>query len=120
MACSFRHVLLHTLLHSRKRSRYSYDVTTNPFKDQPPSEVPLRDAPLVRVISQLRFPPVLSIEKRDFVAPFQEEIRPDYPNLRPEKTRGVVLGPQGVVPGPKQVVWRFSDASGQWRGLPGA
>ena len=40
-----------------------------------PAEVPLNHAPLVRVIAQLRFPEILSVEQRDFVAPFQEAIR---------------------------------------------
>jgi uncharacterized protein (TIGR04255 family) len=58
---------------------------------------------------------VLSLEKREFIAPFQEAIRSTYPVLRPEQTQGIVLGPQGVAPGPKQIAWRFSDVDGGWR-----
>jgi len=87
----------------------------NPLTAPLPAEVPLPKAPLVRVIGQVRFPPVLSVEKREFIAPFQEAIRATYPVLRPEQVQGIVLAPHGVTPGPKQIAWRFSDADGGWR-----
>lgn len=87
----------------------------NPLTANVPAEVPLPDAPLVRVIAQVRFPPILSLEKRELIAPFQEAIRGTYPVLRPEQAQGIRLGPQGVAPGPKQVAWRFSDVDGGWR-----
>ncbi len=80
-----------------------------------PTEVPLRHPPLVRVIAQLRFPEILSIEQRDFVAPFQEAIRSTYSVLRQEQTQGMLLGPGGVAPAKPQIAWRFSDAGGHWR-----
>jgi uncharacterized protein (TIGR04255 family) len=87
----------------------------NPLTAPLPKEVPLPNAPLVRVIGQVRFPPVLSLEKRDFVAPLQEAIRKTYPVLRPEQAQSIVLGPEGMAPGPKQIAWRFSDVDGRWR-----
>jgi uncharacterized protein (TIGR04255 family) len=87
----------------------------NPLSAPLPAEVPLPEAPLVRVIGQVRFPPVLSLEKREFIASFQEAIRATYPVLRPEQAQSIVLGPQGVAPGPKQIAWRFSDVDGGWR-----
>lgn len=83
----------------------------NPLTGPPPAEVPLTDAPLVRVIAQVRFPLVASVEKRDFIAPFQEAIRADYPVLRSEQSRSVVLGHQGVMDARANTVWRFHDAS---------
>ena len=80
-----------------------------------PVEVPLKHAPLVRVIVQLRFPEILSIEQRDFVAPFQEAIRAEYPVLRQEQTQSIVLGPAGLAPARPQIAWRFGDAAGHWR-----
>lgn len=76
-----------------------------------PREVPLKDAPLVRVIAQLRFPEILSVEQRDFVAPFQEAIRAMYPILRQEQTQGFVLG----LAAKAHSAWRFSDSTGHWR-----
>lgn len=86
-----------------------------PLTDRPPAEVPLSDAPLVRVIAQVRFPLVASVEKRDFIAPFQEAIRAEYPVLRPEESRSVVLGQPGVMETRANTVWRFHDASDGWR-----
>jgi len=80
-----------------------------------PAEVPLGNAPLVRVISQVRFPIILSIEKKEFVEPFQAAIRDKYPVLRLEQTRGIILGPEAIEPTKSNVTWRFSDLDGNWR-----
>jgi uncharacterized protein (TIGR04255 family) len=89
-------------------------VNYNPLTAQPPEEVPLKDAPLILVIAQVRFPPILSIEKKDFVGSFQEAIREKYPILQSEQTQTLVFGPQGVVP-TFQLTWRFKDTAGSWR-----
>ena len=83
-----------------------------PFEAGLPPEVPLANAPLVRVIAQLRFPEILSVEQRDFVASFQEAIRSTYSVLRQEHTQGILLSPGSVAPAKPQVAWRFSDAGG--------
>ena len=90
-------------------------VNTNPLIAQPPNEVPLTEAPLIRVLAQVRFPPILSIEESSFVAPFQEAIREKYPILQPEQTRGLIFGSQGVVSDELQIIWRFADVGGSWR-----
>lgn len=92
-------------------------VTANetPLSGPPPVEVPLSNAPLVRVIAQVRFPLVASVEKRDFIAQFQESIRAEYPVLRPEQNRSVVFGQQGVMDARENIIWRFHDSSGAWR-----
>jgi uncharacterized protein (TIGR04255 family) len=87
----------------------------DPLVAATPKEIPLKDAPLVRVIAQLRFPEILSVEQRDFVAPFQEAIRATYPVLRQEQTQGIVVGPAGVTSAKPQIAWRFSDGEGHWR-----
>ncbi len=90
-------------------------VDQNPLVAAAPEEIPLRNAPLVRVIAQVRFPVIASIDNRGFIASFQEAIRDAYPVLRPEMTQGFVVGVQGVTPAPSQVIWRFHDVQGQWR-----
>ncbi len=87
----------------------------DPLVAAPPAEVPLRDAPLVRVIAQVRFPLVLSVEQRDFVAPFQEAIRASYPVLRQELTQEGLASPAGIVATQPQTAWRFEDIEGCWR-----
>lgn len=92
-------------------------ILVDPLTSDLPAEVPLANAPLVRVIAQVRFPQILSIANRDFVASFQEAIRPQYPILRPEQTQGWILGPQGIpaMSTQPQVVWRFLDIEDKWR-----
>jgi uncharacterized protein (TIGR04255 family) len=90
-------------------------VNEDPLVAPPPAEVPLANAPLVRVITQVRFPEILSVEQRDFVAPFQESIRATYPVLRQEQTHGVLLSLAGVASVKPQTAWRFSDMEGHWR-----
>lgn len=90
-------------------------VNFNPLTAPPPEEVPLKDAPLIRVIAQVRFPPILSIEKKDFVGSFQEAIREKYPILQPEQTQTFVFGPQDAVQPTSQLTWRFIDTADSWR-----
>jgi len=91
------------------------DNNYNPLVEAVPPEVPLSNAPLVRVISQVRFPIIVSIEKREFIGPFQEAIRDIYPVLRVEQTRGIIMGPQAIEPTQSNITWRFGDMEGKWR-----
>jgi len=90
-------------------------ATVDPLVAKLPTEVPLKSAPLVRVIAQIRFPEILSVEERSVVAPFQEAIRSEYPMLRQERAQEIVIGPGGVSTGRSPVAWRFSDVKEQWR-----
>lgn len=90
-------------------------VVANPLMDMSPPEIPLPQAPLVRVIAQIRFPVIASIEHRGFIASFQEALRAVYPVLRPEIVRGYIAGPHGVEAAPVQTLWRFHDLREQWR-----
>lgn len=93
----------------------SVAVTHSPLTGPPPAELPLPHAPLVRVLVQVRFPNILSVEKREFIAPFQEAIRRDYSVLNEEKTRDMLLGPEGVLTDSVNTAWRFLDRTGTWR-----
>jgi uncharacterized protein (TIGR04255 family) len=73
-------------------------------------EVPLTRAPLVSVIAQVRFPPVMKIQADSgFVATFQEMIRKDYPIMRSERQLGVMIGPAGAQPQDAGIIWRFES-----------
>src|SRR5262249_53345171 len=109
---------LHTLLHTGHVGDYivaMVAIDEDPLVAPPPAEVPLANAPLVRVIAQVRFPLVVAVEQREFIAPFQEAVRAKYPVLRQEQTQGVLLSPAGVASVPAQTAWRFSDIEGHWR-----
>lgn len=89
----------------------------DPLTGPPPTEVPLPTAPLVRVIAQVRFPVVASVEKREFIAPFQEAIQGEYGVLREEAGRKLLVNMPGhasVEMGPT-TTWRFHDVARHWR-----
>lgn len=109
---------LHTPLHIYPSRVYSTSMSAaivDPLVAPPPAEVPLKDAPLVRVIAQVRFPEILAVEQRDFVAPFQEALRATYPVLRQEQTQGLLMSPAGIAPAKPHIAWRFGDVDGHWR-----
>jgi uncharacterized protein (TIGR04255 family) len=91
-------------------------MTDSPLTGPPPSEVPLPRAPLVRVIAQVRFPIIASVEKRDFIAQFQEAIRDNYPLMRQE-TSSSLVSTQGLgqIEVRSNTVWRFHDREHHWR-----
>jgi uncharacterized protein (TIGR04255 family) len=91
------------------------DALLDPLTASAPAEVPLPQAPLARVVAQISFPVITSLGKADFIAPFQEALRADYPVLRPEQT--ILFGLPGLPGGDKspQVIWRFSDVKRVWR-----
>ncbi len=93
----------------------SDNALMNPLAGPPPIEVPLTNPPLVRVIAQVRFPTILSVENSDFIAPFQEDIRAEYPVLRSEQSRSVSVGENGVLGTHANALWRFQDTEGMWR-----
>jgi uncharacterized protein (TIGR04255 family) len=88
---------------------------TAPFTGPAPAEVPLPRAPLVRVIAQVRFPPILAIDKQNVVSGFQEAIRADYPVMQREDVREINVGPLGDVKVVDGTLWRFADAKDEWR-----
>jgi uncharacterized protein (TIGR04255 family) len=75
--------------------------------------------PLVEVICQLKFPPILRIET-ELPAAFQETIRKDYPSLQTVEALQTPLPPAlmklvqqaGIVQGPK---YQFISEDGQWK-----
>jgi uncharacterized protein (TIGR04255 family) len=86
-----------------------------PFGDEIP-EVTLPHSPLIRVLTQVRFPPVASLANQDFIAPFQEKLRREYPILRKEQELGLMIGPAGAVSQPTNgVVWRLAQKEDSWR-----
>ncbi|WP_446830460.1 TIGR04255 family protein [Candidatus Foliamicus sp.] len=89
-----------------------------PLVDMSPAEVRLPNAPLARVIAQVRFPPILSIqkEKPDSVADFQEALRIDYPHLHRDEIHYIKVG-TGKPNISEPVIWRLADQSEapKWR-----
>lgn len=92
-------------------------IEVQPLSGPPPDEVPLTGAPLVRVVAQVRFAPILAIRNPDKVAGFQEAIRMTYPNLAPEHMQHIALQIDGTPSFQDAVIWRFNSSlkSLQWR-----
>lgn len=91
-------------------------MSRDPLLDPPPGEVPLRDAPLVRVIAQLRFPIESSVEKAELVEAFQDAIRSAYPVLREEDAQAVTAQvPNAILRVESGKAWRFLDMEANWR-----
>jgi len=80
-----------------------------------PERILLGSDPLVRVLAQIRFAPVLSIREQSFVAPFQEAIRHAYPLVQQETQQHVAPGVGGELQIGEAVLWRFADAAGNWQ-----
>lgn len=76
--------------------------------------IELKRAPLTGVLAQLRFAEIFSIQKREFIAQFQELIRHAYPLAEAQPALSVQVG-EGNAPSLKQTTtWRFSDAEKVW------
>jgi hypothetical protein len=89
----------------------------DPLRGPPPSEVPLKNAPLLRVIAQVRFPTLLAVRSADRVSGFQDAVRDRYPYLEQEN---VAVFPPGLISVPdgghdRVVHWRFWDEQRHWR-----
>lgn len=78
-------------------------------------DVVFDDAPLVMVLCQVRFPPVLSLMTLAGVTGFQTAIRDIYPTLLPASRMATVevsneqIGASATAP-----VWKFADESKNW------
>jgi len=68
-------------------------------------------------IAQLKFPAVASIARQDFLGPFQERLRSEYPVLRGEREMQLVVTPTGPAASPTggNLVWRMTSPHHKWR-----
>ncbi len=77
--------------------------------------VPLGHDPLVRVVAQVQFTPVLSVREDAFVAGFQEDMRHRYPLLNREFRQRVDRGDDGMLGVSHAPIWRLSDVDQTWQ-----
>lgn len=88
-------------------------AVNNPFLDPPPTEIHLSQAPLVRVIAQVKFPEALNVERADVVSDFQTAIAQSYGVLKRES--GIRVA-SDIVGGSQALThWRFSDDPLKWK-----
>ncbi len=92
----------------------------NPLLDPPPPSIDLPDAPLDKVLIQLRFSEILQIENKQLLAAFQEKIRSQYPLLTQMKGLEFTLKGDSTVPMQAQgetkeiPMWYFHDLTRNW------
>lgn len=72
-------------------------------------------APLLTVLTQIRFPPVLSLLSQAGLAGFQAALRHRYETLLPaERVANVAVGAQAIGIEAAAPVWRLTDKAGDW------
>lgn len=86
----------------------------SPFALEPVREVPLRAAPLVSVLAQVRFPKNPGLATEAGVAPLHQSLRRRYPILRESQQVGLVMTPVGVTRADPEKLWQLHDKSGDW------
>ncbi len=82
------------------------------------SRVGLRTTPLALAVCQLRFSPVLSVARAEFVASFQAALADRYPLVAQidEIQVQVTGGTEGPVPQPRRSPqWQLSDLEDRWK-----
>ena len=92
-------------------------LPASPLSGPLPREVPLLQAPLIRVLAQIKFPTILSIgtDERE-VATFQEKIRSVYPILERGQSFALVAGSPSIPPEVRPgVIWKFRDLKNHWQ-----
>jgi uncharacterized protein (TIGR04255 family) len=88
-----------------------------PLGGPAPAEILLSRAPLVHVVLQVRFSSVLKIDSREGMAPFQEEVRSEYPLLEQAAVQQLQMELGSGAPFFRPAtsnLWRFSDADRCW------
>lgn len=86
----------------------------DPLFGDSPAEVALSEAPLVRVLAQISFDPILILRNEDTVAPFQNKIRSAYSKMSHETLRlNPFVGDDAEAR--TEVIWRFHSADAAWR-----
>ena len=87
------------------------DKSFNPLTGEVPEEVPLKDAPLVRVIGQVRFPDIEIVNETQGIVPLQQQIKAKFPILKSERVEALQFTPEGPKQaGPPKYIRRFSSA----------
>jgi hypothetical protein len=84
------------------------------LEDQP--RVLFKQNPLKVVVTQVRFPPIYSLEQAAGIAPLQDAIRSEFPIAEPRAQQvSIPVGPAGPgQPITGQGPWRFLSEDGTW------
>jgi len=87
----------------------------SPFSTEPIEEIDLREAPLARVLTQVRFPSLTKLRGSEAITPFALSIETEYPFSNELKQTAILLTPGRVTTEETdQRVWVFRSADEKW------
>jgi len=87
-----------------------------PFDSAPIEEIALHHAPLVKVVTQVRFPKVPILNADQGLPSVQQDLRDEYPILRQQHSLGVVITSEGATSQPQtDPLWLLRDKAGEWQ-----
>lgn len=88
---------------------------TAPFDGPPVDEIPLVRAPLVRVLTQVRFENLAVFRRSNFIDPFIERLLEPFPLLEEGHETELIVGPSGVSQkDSSSPVWRLRSLDRSW------
>lgn len=79
-----------------------------------PADMVLRHPPLLVVLTQVKFPRLLTLLSEPGVVGFQEAIRDTFPIMERVDGAGIMIGPAGVQAEQHAPIFKFTDDSKQW------
>jgi len=89
--------------------------TSGPFSGLPIEEIPLVQAPLVRVLAQVRYENMAIFKKPNFINPFVELMLDRYPLLEEGHETEITIGPGGVSKtDSSNPTWRLRSIDHDW------
>jgi len=90
----------------------------SPFDPDPIDEIPLERAPLVRVLSQVRWPTLTQMQAEPLghiASEFGKSISSDYPIYGEQQEVQIVLTPEGPTQQAKGIIYQFKSSDEIWR-----
>lgn len=92
-------------------------MTDDPLSAVMPKEVPLAHPPLIRMVTQLRYPAQPAFDQRATAAPVLDALASAFPVVREEPFQGVIfkIGAEVAPESRSWTTWRLSDLEGKWR-----
>ena len=91
------------------------DATVNPFAGDVP-EIRLSDAPLAKVVAQVRYPRPLDYESDKSLESLGRILAHRYPVGRRVQATAVLITPSGVTEQPSpEINWTYQDIAGEWQ-----
>ncbi|MGA7088923.1 MAG: TIGR04255 family protein [Candidatus Dormiibacterota bacterium] len=89
-----------------------------PFGSGPVDEVPLAQAPLVRVLAQVRIPKLVTMSGSDLAPTLDRVIHAlaaDYPIVTVQREQQITLTPGGIQQTPGQPAWALRSSDSRWQ-----